>query len=120
MSSKSGGALVRLLVVGALMASPLGVAGAFDRSGARTLELQRDLRTERPRVERAPRASSFDLKTLQRRLHDQQIETPRDPRLQDLEIETRRLRWRADRAARRSATAMRSRSLPLTTPAPLE
>lgn len=93
--------VVRLLLVGALIASPLQLAGAFDRSGARTLELQRDLRSVRSRVERAPRASSFDLENLQRRLHDQRIEQPRDPRLQELEIELRRLRAKAERAARR-------------------
>ena len=77
-------------------------------SGARTFELQRDLRTLRARVERAPRASSFDLQSLQRRVRAQRTEDPRDPRLQELALELARLRAQADRAARSSATPHRA------------
>jgi hypothetical protein len=115
-----GAAAARLILLAVLTAAPLGTAGGFDRSGAHTLELQRDLRTLRPQVERAPRASSFDLKELQRRLHDRQIDDPHDPRLQGLALELQRLRARADRAARRPSAAALPRSSPLSSPAPIE
>jgi hypothetical protein len=115
-----GAAAARLILLAVLIAAPLGTAGGFDRSGAHTLELQRDLRTLRPRIERAPRASSFDLKELQRRLHDRQIDDPHDPRLQGLALELQRLRARADRAARRPRATALPRSSPLSSPAPIE
>jgi hypothetical protein len=111
---------VRLFLVAVLIASPLGAAGGLDRSGARTFELQRDLRMLRPQVERAPRTSSFDLKELQRRLHDRRIDDPRDPRLQGLARELQYLRAKADRAARRPSAAALPRSSPLSSPAPIE
>ena len=83
--------LVPLGMVTALSASALEVAHAVDRSAARSLALERDLRSVRSRVERAPRASSLDLEDLQRRLHEQRIEDPTDPRLQELQIELRQL-----------------------------
>jgi hypothetical protein len=104
-SKRRGSVIVQLSLVALLIGSPFGAVGAFDRSGARTFELQRDLRTVRPRVEREPRASAYDLRGLQRRLHEGRIEAPRDARLQRLEIEARQLRWQADRAARWRATA---------------
>jgi hypothetical protein len=108
-------------LVALLIGSPFGAVGAFDRSGARTFELQRDLRTVRPRVEREPRASAYDLRGLQRRLHEGRIEAPRDARLQRLEIEARQLRWQADRAARWRATAADlPRASALTMRAPIE
>jgi hypothetical protein len=97
--------IVRLIALAVLISSAPGAAGALDGSGGRTFELQRDLRTVRPRVEREPRAAAYDLRGLQRRLHERRIEAPRDPRLQRLEIEARQLRWQADRAARRRAPA---------------
>jgi hypothetical protein len=110
---------VRLIVLAMLIGAPLGVS-ARDRSGARTFDLQRDLRTVRPQVERAPRASSFDLKELQRRLHDRRIDDPRDPRLQELGLELHHLRAKADRAARGPSAAALPRSSPLSAPAPVE
>jgi hypothetical protein len=104
-SKRRGSVLVHLSLVALLITSPFGAVGAFDRAGGRTFELQRDLRAVRPRVEREPRASAYDLERLQRRLHERRIEAPRDPRLQRLEIEARQLRWQADRAARQRVTA---------------
>ena len=106
-----------LILVAVLIGSRLGTAGGFEDSGARTFELQRDLRTLRARVERTPRASSFDLQSLQRRVRAQRTEDPRDPRLQELALELARLRAQADRAARRSADAApRSTSAQLDAP----
>jgi hypothetical protein len=98
-------AIARLILVAILLGSPLGTAGGFADSDARTFELQRDLRMLRQRVERAPRASRFDLRSLQRRVRAQRTENPRDPKLQELALELDQLRAKADRAARRSATA---------------
>ena len=118
-SKRRAAVLVRLIVAALLIASPRA-GSAFDGAGARTLELQRDLRSVRPRVDRAPRASAYELRNLERRLHDRQIDAPRDPRLPGLEIEARELRWQADRSARRRATAADlSRSAALTTGAPI-
>jgi hypothetical protein len=90
-----------LILVAVLVGSPFGSAGGFESADAGTFELQRDLRTLRGRVERAPRPSSFDLLSLQRRVRAQRTEDPRDPRLQELALEIDRLRAKADRAARR-------------------
>jgi hypothetical protein len=121
MRGKRGGATIGgLLAIVALSASPLAPARAIDRSDTRLLELQRDLRAVRPRVEGAPRASSFDLENLQRRLHDLRIDAPRDARVQALEIELRRLRAKADRHADRPGAAMLPRTSPLADPAPIE
>jgi hypothetical protein len=110
-----------LILVAVLMASAPGTPGGFERFDARTSELQRDLRTVRPRVERAPRASSFDLRNLQRHLRAQRIEDPRDPRLQELALELDRLRAQADRAARRSAApGLRPTSSPRRASAPID
>jgi hypothetical protein len=109
-----------LLTIVVLSASPPTPARAIDRSDARLLELQRDLRSVRPRVEGAPRASSFDLENLQRRLHDLRINEPRDPRVQELEIELRRLRAKADRNADRPGATMLPRTSPLADPTPIE
>jgi hypothetical protein len=97
--------VTHLILVAVLMASAPGTAGGFEGSDARTSELQRDLRMLRPRVDRAPRASSFDLRNLQRRLREERIEAPRDPRLQELALELDQLRAQADRAARGLAAA---------------
>ena len=120
MKNKCGATVGRLLTIAVLSGSPLATASAIDRSDPRTLELQRDLRSVRSRVERAPRASSFELKELQRRLHDRQIEAPRDPRLHQLEIELRRLRAQADRNADRPSAAVLPRTSPLAAHAPIE
>ena len=90
MTSKNCAATaVRLIVIAILAAAPLGAAGGLDRPGARTFELQRDLRALRAQVERAPHASSFDLKELQRRLHERRIDEAQAPGLQDLALERR-------------------------------
>ena len=113
--------LVPLGMVTALSASALEVAHAVDRSAARSLALERDLRSVRSRVERAPRASSLDLEDLQRRLHEQRIEDPTDPRLQELQIELRQLRAQADRAAGRPGVApVLPRISPLSVREPVE
>jgi hypothetical protein len=111
--------IVRLILAAALITSAHGAA-AFDRAGVRTFELQRDLRTVRPRTLREPRASAFDLRNLERRLREVQLDAPRDPRLPSLELEARELRWQADRSARQAATAGdRPRSAALTAYAPI-
>ena len=120
MRSKCGTTVWFLLTLAVLSASPLVTARAIDRSDARILELQRDIRSLRSRVEHAPRASSFDLDNLQRRLRDRRIEAPRDPRLQELEIELHRLRARSDRNADRPRAAVLPRTSPLAVPAPIE
>ncbi|MGH6901750.1 MAG: hypothetical protein ACREIR_03325, partial [Geminicoccaceae bacterium] len=120
-SKRPASIIVRLIAFALLGASPSGAVGALDRAGGRTFELQRDLRTVRPRVEREPRASAYDLERLQRRLHERRVEAPRDPRLQRLEIEARELRWQADRAARRRTTVGDPpRASALTVRAPIE
>jgi hypothetical protein len=112
-------ALPQLVLGATLMAIPPQIASAIDRSDPRTLELQRDLQTVRPRIERAPRASSFELKNMQRRWHDLRIEAPRDPRVQKLEIELRRLRAQADRNAERPRAAVLPRTPWLAVQAPI-
>jgi hypothetical protein len=56
--------IFRLMLAAALIASEHGSVHAFDRSGARILELQQDLRTVRPRTLREPRAAAYDLRNL--------------------------------------------------------
>ena len=120
MKNKCGATVGRLLLIAVLSGSPLATASAIDRSDPRILELQRDLRSVQSRVERAPRASSFELKELQRRLHEEQIEAPRDLRLHQLEIELRRLRAQADRNADRPSAAVLPRTSPLAAHAPIQ
>jgi hypothetical protein len=117
---RRGSAIRYLLTIVVLSASPLASARAIDRSDARVLELQRDLHSVRSRVERAPRASSFDLDDLQRRLYDRRVEAPRDARVQKLEIELRRLRAKADRDTGRPRIAVLPRRSPLADAAPIE
>jgi hypothetical protein len=114
-------AIARLILVAVLIGSPPGTAGGFDDNGARTPELQRELRTLRPRVERAPRAARFELENLQRRLRAQRTENPRDPKLEELALELGQLRAEADRAARRStAPGLAPSSSPRRGSAPIE
>jgi hypothetical protein len=110
--------MVAWLLVIVLIASPLGGARAIDRPDSRILELQQDMRSVRSRVERAPGAASFELEALRRELHDLRIGYPGDPRLQELGIELRRLRAKADRSARSPVTAVLPRRSPLAGPAP--
>ena len=59
---------------------------------------------------RAPRASLYELKQLQRRLAEQRVETPDDPRLDRLELQRRHDQWQAERALRQaSSLASRAR-----------
>jgi hypothetical protein len=121
MRGKHGGSpigwLLTVVVVSACLLPP---ARAIDRSDARVLELQRGLRVVSPRVQAAPSASSFDLENLQRRLHDLRIDAPRDPRVQELATELRRLHAHADRNADRPSAAVRPRTSPLAAHAPIQ
>jgi hypothetical protein len=119
MRGKRGGSAVGCLLTIAIL-STTPPANAIDRFDARVLELERVLRSTRSRVERAPRASAFDLENLQRRLHDLAIDEQRDPRVQELEVELRRLRAQADRNAYRCRAAMLPRTSPLAVPTPIE
>jgi hypothetical protein len=113
--------IIRLLLAAGLITGAHGSAHAFDRSGPRIFELQRDLRTVRPRTLREPRAAAYDLRNLERRLHKAQLDAPRDPRLPGLELKARALRWQADRNARpRAIAADLPRRAGLTAPAPVE
>jgi hypothetical protein len=121
MRGKHIGSLLSVILAIAVVAGASGLAAAFDRGGARTSNLQRDLRGERPRTLREPRAAAYDLKNLQRRLHGQRVEAPRDPRVPALEIEARHLRWQADRARRRAEPGPRlPQTSALTAGAPIE
>jgi hypothetical protein len=113
-------AITRLILVAVLIGSPFGAAGGSG-SGAHTSELQRELRTLRARVERAPRAARFELVNLQRRLRVQRTENPRDPNLEELALELAQLRAEADRAAPRStAPGLGPESSPRRGSAPVE
>jgi hypothetical protein len=116
---RGGSAIGYLLTIAVLSASPLAPARAIDRSDARVLELERDLRSVRSRVERAPRASSFELENLQRSLRDLRIDNPDDARLPEIGIELRRLRAKAERNAGRPGIAALPRTSPLAVPAPI-
>jgi hypothetical protein len=105
--------VARLVLVAVLIGSPPSSASGFDSADAGTFELQRDLQMLRSQVERAPRATSFELHSLQRRVHAQRTEDPRNPRVHELIIELDRLRAKADRAARTSRAA---HFLPLNSP----
>ena len=83
----------------ALLATPV-VSHAGDLRGARSESLRGDLQSLRARALRAPRASLHDLKQLQRRLAEQRVETPDDPRLGRLELQRRQALWQAERALR--------------------
>jgi hypothetical protein len=120
MQARRRSAVGYLLPIIVLSASPLESASAIDRSDARVLEFERDLRSVRSRIERTPRASSFDLENLQRRLHDVRIDERRNPRVQELEIEVRRLRAKAERDAGRPGIAALPRNSPLAAPAPID
>jgi hypothetical protein len=93
--------LARLILIAAL--GCLGATSqAGDLRGVRVESLRGDLQSLRWRVERAPRASLFDLKRLQRRLAEQRAEAPGDPRLARLELQRRHAQWQAERALARA------------------
>lgn len=75
---------------------------AGDLRGVRIESLRGDLQSLRWRAERAPRASLFELKQLQRRLAEQRALTPDDPRLERLELQRRHAQWQAERALARA------------------
>jgi len=104
-------ALARCCVVLAL--SPLFAAPASDAGdlrGVRIEGLRGDLQDLRRRAVRAPRPSIFDLKQLQRRLAEQRVEAPDDPRLERLELQRRHAQWQAERVLRqRGSVAGRAR-----------
>ena len=92
--------LIAAMVVAALAAVAPAASHAGDLRGVRIEGLRSDLYGLRTRVERAPRASVYDLKQLQRRLAEQRVETPGDPRLDRLELQRRHAQWRAERILR--------------------
>jgi len=97
--------VVGALAVAALVAMAPEASHAGDLRGIRIEALRADLYGLRTRVERAPRASVYDLKQLQRRLAEQRVERPDDPRLDRLELQRRHEQWRAERILRQAARA---------------
>jgi hypothetical protein len=98
----------RLVLAVALLMLAGGVGQASlagDLRGARVESLRSDLRGLRGRIEGAPRASLYDLKQLERRLAEQRVERPDDPRQGRLELELRHERWRAERILRQHELA---------------
>jgi hypothetical protein len=105
---KTVGACCVALALALPCAAPASHAG--DLPGARIESLRGDLQSLRRRVERAPRASVFGLKQLQRRLAEQRVEAPDDPRLDRLELQRRHAQWQVERALRQGrAAASRAR-----------
>jgi hypothetical protein len=76
-------------------ASVPGLAG--EPKGPGSLAIERDLRAIRARIDRAPRASSFDLDRASRDLWAHRLDAPDDPKVLHLEREIRDLRHDADR-----------------------
>jgi hypothetical protein len=98
------------LVVAGLVAMAPVASYAGDLRGVRIESLRADFYGLRTRVERALRGSVYDLKQLQRRLAEQRVETPGDPRLDRLELQRRHEQWRAERILRQAKlTADRAR-----------
>ena len=85
----------------ALLCAP-AAGNAGDLRGVRIESLRGDLRSLRGQL---PGASVYDLKQLQRRLDEQRVETPDDPRQGRLELELRHERWRAERILRQDELA---------------
>ena len=96
------GMTLRLLMLMALIACPGATGRAGDLRGVRIESLRGDLQSVRRQVERAPRASVFELKQLQRRLAEQRALTPDDPRLERLELQRRHAQWQAERVLARA------------------
>ena len=89
-----------LALVLALSCTP-APSHAGDLRGLRIEGLRGAVQGLRWQAERAPRASLFELKRLQRRLAEQRALTPDDPRLGALETQRRHAQWRAERALAR-------------------
>jgi hypothetical protein len=98
----------RLVLAVALLMLDGGVGQASlagDLRGARVESQRSDLRGLRGRIDDAPRASVYDLKQLERRLAEQRVDRPDDPRQGRLELELRHERWRAERILRQDDLA---------------
>ena len=72
-----------------------GLAG--EPKGPGTLAIERDLRAIRTRIDRAPRASSFEIDRVERDLWAYGLDAPDDPKVLHLEREIGDLRHDADR-----------------------
>ena len=96
-----GPAALALVVAFTVAAS--APAQAIDSAGPRTLDLRRSLQAVRTGLHRRPARADYELERARRRLHDLQIEAPRDPRLWRVERELARLEAEADRYQRRRA-----------------
>ncbi len=79
-----------------LLCAP-AASGAGDLHGVRIESLRGELQGQRGR---APRARVYELKQLERRLDEQRVDTPDDPRLEGLELQRRHDQWQAERALR--------------------
>jgi hypothetical protein len=84
-----------------LLAPGAGAAG--DLRGARIETLRGELQSLQGR---APRERVYELKQLQRRLDEQRVDRPDDPRLGRLELQRRHDQWQAERALRRGRAAV--------------
>jgi hypothetical protein len=94
--------LLLFLLAGLMLAFPTGsAAAASDLAGARLHALGRDLTGIESRLRSHPGRAGFALDRARRQLRALEIEAPRDPEVGRLRREITRLRWRADRAARR-------------------
>ena len=93
----------------ALLCAP-AAGNAGDLRGVQIESLRGDLQSLRRQAGRAPRASVFQLKQLQRRLAEQRALTPDDPRLARLELQRRHAQWAAERALARAQLVRRSRA----------
>jgi len=85
----------------ALLCAP-AAGNAGDLRGVRIESLRGDLRSLRGQL---PGASVYDLKQLQRRLDEQRVETPDDPRLERLELQRRHDQWQVERALGQATAA---------------
>lgn len=87
-----------LLAIALLLAPAASQAG--DLHGGQIENLRGDLRSARREMRWAPRSSIYELKQLGRRLADQRVDTPDDPRLERLELQRRHDLWQAERTLR--------------------
>jgi len=104
-SNRRPATAVGAMTFAALITLAPAASHAGDLRGVRIEGLRAELYGLRTRVERAPRASVYDLKQLQRRLSEQRVERPGDPRLDRLELQRRHEQWRAERILRQARLA---------------
>jgi hypothetical protein len=102
----------------ALSGAP-AVSDAGDLRGVRFEDLRGDLRSARRETRWAPRASIYELKQLRRRLAEQRVDTPNDPRLERLELQRRHDLWQAERVLRQARTGLEGAQGQLAAPAGL-